>query len=80
VADGGHYITFVKKSVFAQSPLAAEDNEDWFKFDDDDVSVFPAAGLSMLAGGGALLFLILFVSSHRFDYCRRGFVGVHLAV
>jgi len=51
-ADGGHYITLVKKSVFAQSLLAAEDNEDWFKFDDDDVSVFPAAGLSMLVGGG----------------------------
>jgi ubiquitin carboxyl-terminal hydrolase 14 len=51
-ADAGHYIGFVKKSVFASDPLAAEDDEDWYKFDDDKVSVFAAEKLATLDGGG----------------------------
>lgn len=104
-ADSGHYMAFVKKSVFhgppptlytgpaaseagstnAQSeptdpnamdtdntavtststtsvaedtskgkgdPYAYEDDEDWYKFDDDKVSVFPKEKLNTLDGGG----------------------------
>lgn len=70
-ADAGHYMGFVKKSVFhaskhgpgasigdAADPGAAprleldDDDEDWYKFDDDKVSVFPKEKLSTLDGGG----------------------------
>ena len=79
-ADAGHYIGFVKKSVFhapksepgptEASPAASgsmmnisapsggaavgidEDDEDWYKFDDDKVSVFPKEKLGTLDGGG----------------------------
>ncbi|KAG5641931.1 hypothetical protein DXG03_003957 [Asterophora parasitica] len=79
-ADGGHYMGFVKKSVFhasktspsvhptspadtASAGISApsgstlieldEDDEDWYKFDDDKVSIFPKEKLSTLDGGGA---------------------------
>ncbi|KXN85247.1 Ubiquitin carboxyl-terminal hydrolase 6 [Leucoagaricus sp. SymC.cos] len=65
-ADAGHYIAFVKKSVFHSakgktSPVTGatgasveleEDDEDWYKFDDDKVSVFPKDKLATLDGGG----------------------------
>jgi len=63
-ADAGHYIGFVKKSVFHgakapsvddAAPTSAafdEDDEDWYKFDDDKVSVFPKEKLATLDGGG----------------------------
>ncbi|KAJ7585240.1 hypothetical protein C8J56DRAFT_950201 [Mycena floridula] len=92
-ADSGHYIGFVKKSMFrdralpvvtapAATPAADtdvtmadataststsvsspvnpnlngiienDDDEDWFKFDDDKVSVFPKEKLGTLDGGG----------------------------
>ncbi|KAF8174908.1 ubiquitin carboxyl-terminal hydrolase 6 [Pholiota molesta] len=78
-ADAGHYIGFVKKSVFnaynkkkaaaAVTPAegaeestestqtaaeldALEDDEDWYKFDDEKVSVFPKEKLATLDGGG----------------------------
>lgn len=69
-ADSGHYIGFVKKSVFhgskapsldsaAPSTLSLdEDDEDWYKFDDDKVSVFPKEKLGTLDGGGFLNLLI----------------------
>ncbi|KAI0339115.1 cysteine proteinase [Trametopsis cervina] len=61
-ADAGHYMAYVKKSAFhpvSQSSrddnpigaLAAED-EDWYKFDDNKVSIFPVEKLVTLAGGG----------------------------
>ncbi|KAJ7222401.1 hypothetical protein GGX14DRAFT_428633 [Mycena pura] len=53
-ADAGHYIGFVKKSVF-NSPVLGEEtdsDEDWYKFDDDKVSVFPKERLGTLDGGG----------------------------
>ncbi|KAG5636302.1 hypothetical protein DXG03_004836, partial [Asterophora parasitica] len=77
-ADGGHYMGFVKKSVFhasktspsvhptspadtASAGISApsgstlieldEDDEDWYKFDDDKVSIFPKEKLSTLDGG-----------------------------
>ncbi|KAG5653925.1 hypothetical protein H0H81_009282 [Sphagnurus paluster] len=84
-ADGGHYIGFVKKSVFHASKNAAhptapadaaaagisapsgssiieldEDDEDWYKFDDDKVSIFPKEKLSTLEGGGMFYFPCLF--------------------
>jgi ubiquitin carboxyl-terminal hydrolase 14 len=63
-ADAGHYIGFVKKSVFHGAkapptddaapslPSFDEDDEDWYKFDDDKVSVFPKEKLATLDGGG----------------------------
>ncbi|KAI9058743.1 cysteine proteinase [Trametes sanguinea] len=60
-ADAGHYIGFVKKRILHTSPLAPgasagsapdEDDEDWYKFDDDKVSIFPAEKLETLSGGG----------------------------
>ncbi|KAJ3574855.1 hypothetical protein NP233_g1485 [Leucocoprinus birnbaumii] len=65
-ADAGHYIAFVKKSVFhsakgktspvtgatGQSVELDEDDEDWYKFDDDKVSIFPKEKLATLDGGG----------------------------
>jgi ubiquitin carboxyl-terminal hydrolase 14 len=90
-ADSGHYMGFVKKSVFHGPPprlytgptaqgagttnpssdatdsnamdvdsapakkvdeYAHEDDEDWYKFDDDKVSIFPREKLATLDGGG----------------------------
>uniref|UniRef100_A0A8H8CF76 Ubiquitin carboxyl-terminal hydrolase n=1 Tax=Psilocybe cubensis TaxID=181762 RepID=A0A8H8CF76_PSICU len=83
-ADAGHYMGYVKKSVFnaytkkkkveaAPAPSesaegaapaqpseaeltaeldAQEGDEDWYKFDDDKVSVFPQEKLATLDGGG----------------------------
>jgi len=60
-ADAGHYIGFVKKSIFHpraseaagadQRTIDDEDN-DWYKFDDDKVSIFPEEKLATLDGGG----------------------------
>ena len=41
---------FVKKAAI-QADVPAED-EDWYKFDDDKVSVFPKEKLATLDGGG----------------------------
>jgi ubiquitin carboxyl-terminal hydrolase 14 len=54
-ADAGHYIGFVKKNVF--HPGSADDDEDWYKFDDEKVSVFPVEKLPTLEGGGGLFLL-----------------------
>ena len=59
-ADAGHYIGFVKKRALHISsgsgatagPNLEEDDEDWYKFDDDKVSIFPAEKLETLSGGG----------------------------
>lgn len=60
-ADAGHYIGFVKKSVFhpRASQVAGsgektidDDDDDWYKFDDEKVSIFPAEKLATLDGGG----------------------------
>ncbi|KAG6911096.1 hypothetical protein DXG01_004611 [Tephrocybe rancida] len=65
-ADAGHYIGFAKKSVFHASKGSVpaseaagsgslqidEDDEDWYKFDDDKVSIFPKEKLATLDGGG----------------------------
>ncbi|KAJ6539926.1 hypothetical protein B0H10DRAFT_2203739 [Mycena sp. CBHHK59/15] len=53
-ADAGHYIGFVKKSVFHPPKLGEEQesDEDWYKFDDDKVSIFPKDKLTTLDGGG----------------------------
>ncbi|KAJ7161017.1 hypothetical protein C8R46DRAFT_1038198 [Mycena filopes] len=53
-ADAGHYIGFVKKSVFHPPKLGEEQesDEDWYKFDDDKVSIFPKEKLNTLDGGG----------------------------
>ncbi|KAI0830316.1 cysteine proteinase [Trametes gibbosa] len=56
-ADAGHYIGFVKKRALHLLPGRSgaapdEDDEDWYKFDDDKVSLFPAEKLETLSGGG----------------------------
>jgi len=52
-ADAGHYMGFVKKSVFHPTSIDDEDeDEDWYKFDDDKVSIFPKEKLATLDGGG----------------------------
>ena len=73
-ADAGHYIGFVKKSALHPTkPLekAGEklppgfldaDDEDWYKFDDDKVSVFPKDKLGTLDGGGWCFSLLVFSS------------------
>ena len=53
-------MAFVKKSVFhpvshgsgAATGTLDEDDEDWYKFDDEKVSHFPAEKLQTLSGGG----------------------------
>ena len=61
-ADAGHYIGFVKKSVFHPKTSQAtepdqrtidDDDDDWYKFDDEKVSIFPAEKLTTLDGGGS---------------------------
>ncbi|KAH7913651.1 hypothetical protein BJ138DRAFT_1058705 [Hygrophoropsis aurantiaca] len=82
-ADAGHYIGFVKKSVFHGKPAAAassseagssspvvtapafdEDDEDWYKFDDEKVSIFPKEKLNSIDGGGedASAYVLLYKS------------------
>jgi len=47
-ADSGHYIAFVAR----QALTGKEEDQDWIKFDDDKVSVFPVEKLATLDGGG----------------------------
>jgi len=47
-ADAGHYIAFVARRALT----GKEEDQDWIKFDDDKVSVFPAEKLTTLDGGG----------------------------
>ncbi|TCD68576.1 deubiquitinating enzyme [Steccherinum ochraceum] len=57
-ADAGHYMGFVKRSVFhpvshsPTEPGLPDDDEDWYKFDDNKVSIFPKEKLATLDGGG----------------------------
>lgn len=67
-ADAGHYIGYAKKSVFHGRKTSAagslgygedEDDEDWYKFDDEKVSLFPKEKLATLDGGGRYHFPFL---------------------
>ena len=61
-ADAGHYIGFARRSAFhpvahgkaegERGQALDENDEDWYKFDDDKVSIFPAEKLETLSGGG----------------------------
>ncbi len=58
-ADAGHYMAYVKKSVFHPVSHSSgtkgsleDDDDDWYKFDDNKVSVFPKEKLATLDGGG----------------------------
>ena len=60
-ADGGHYIGWVKKDSIdstlsnassSATPNYDEAGDEWYKFDDDKVSVFPKEKLATLDGGG----------------------------
>ncbi|KAK7688677.1 hypothetical protein QCA50_008215 [Cerrena zonata] len=57
-ADAGHYMSYVKRSVFHPisrkpgEPGIPDDDEDWYKFDDNKVSIFPKEKLTTLDGGG----------------------------
>ncbi|KAL5525365.1 UBP6 [Sanghuangporus sanghuang] len=74
-ADSGHYIGFVKKRALIPVSIGMEGgkrekgkldegDEDWFKFDDEKVSIFPAEKLPSLEGGGedASAYLLLYRS------------------
>ena len=67
-ADAGHYIGFVKKSAFHPKASQAtgsdqrtidDDDDDWYKFDDEKVSIFPVEKLATLDGGGSYFPLIV---------------------
>lgn len=67
-ADAGHYIGFVKKSAFHPKASQAtgsdqktidDDDDDWYKFDDEKVSIFPVEKLATLDGGGSYSPLIV---------------------
>ncbi|KAI6167703.1 hypothetical protein EDD17DRAFT_1534319 [Pisolithus thermaeus] len=77
-ADAGHYMGFVKKSVFhggnavngsASRPEQGfdEDDEDWYKFDDDKVSIFPKEKLGTIDGGGGLVEVSALNCAHIFS-------------
>ncbi|QRV83368.1 ubiquitin carboxyl-terminal hydrolase [Ceratobasidium sp. AG-Ba] len=56
-ADGGHYIGWVRKSALEPAGKENEnapegDKEEWYKFDDDKVSVVTREKISTLDGGG----------------------------
>ena len=60
-ADAGHYMGFVKRSVFhpvsytkeGEKNSGLDENDgDWYKFDDNKVSIFPREKLETLSGGG----------------------------
>lgn len=61
-ADAGHYMAYVKKTAFHPVSYSTdptekrgaldEDDEDWYKFDDNKVTPFPGEKLATLAGGG----------------------------
>jgi ubiquitin carboxyl-terminal hydrolase 14 len=58
-ADGGHYMAFVKADHNNQSTASKEkiaetnvDNEDWFVYDDDEVSACKTEDVLKLKGGG----------------------------
>lgn len=69
----------MKKSVFTTSPLQAEKELDWYKFDDDNVSEFSKEMLSTLYGEGTFLLGFCsesFRNSDNFDCCRGQSIGV----
>lgn len=59
-ADGGHYIGWVKKDAIESSysssasskPSYDDPKDEWFKFDDDKVSMVKQDKIGMLDGGG----------------------------
>ncbi|KAI5118721.1 hypothetical protein M0805_004519 [Coniferiporia weirii] len=54
-ADSGHYMGYVRQQALRHSEgeVDFDDTEDdWYKFDDDKVTVFPRDKLSTLDGGG----------------------------
>jgi len=72
-ADAGHYIGFAKKSIFHPRTSQAtgpgqrtidDEDEDWYKFDDEKVSIFPVEKLATLDGGGedASAYVLLYKS------------------
>jgi len=60
-ADGGHYMSWVRKEPRADDVLAPPSTE-WYKFNDDQVSVVPADKLDSLSGGGedSVAYLLLY--------------------
>jgi ubiquitin carboxyl-terminal hydrolase 14 len=52
-----------------ENPEAIEQDEDWYKFDDDKVSVFPAEKLATLDGGGKLACVYVASVETKVTYC-----------
>ncbi|EJD49351.1 cysteine proteinase [Auricularia subglabra TFB-10046 SS5] len=64
-ADGGHYIAFVRRDAFesvAPGEEKPEGEEEWFKFDDEKVSVVNRDRIVALEGGGedAVAYVLLY--------------------
>ena len=52
-ADAGHYMSWVRKSaVDPPSDSLDAPSQDWYKFDDDKVTIVPPEKIEMLYGGG----------------------------
>lgn len=61
----------MKKSVFHKPGDGFdEDDEDWYKFDDDKVSVFPKEKLGTLDGGGTCMSNYLEMRTDGILLCR----------
>ena len=73
-ADGGHYIGWVKKDAIdaattSSSKVDYDDaKEDWYKFDDDKVSVVNKDKILSLDGGGedSTAYILLYRCVSRF--------------
>ncbi|EJD52075.1 cysteine proteinase [Auricularia subglabra TFB-10046 SS5] len=65
-ADGGHYIAFVRRDAFESVAPGEEkpEGEEWFKFDDEKVSVVNRDRIVALEGGGedAVAYVLLYRS------------------
>lgn len=82
-ADSGHYIGYVKRrainfgtEVDSQVP---DDDEEWYKFDDDKVTLFPKDKLNTLDGGGKPEGVII-LRHGLIIFLRRGRVSIRVAV
>jgi ubiquitin carboxyl-terminal hydrolase 14 len=51
-ADGGHYMSWVKAEHHTHASTTEEEHDDWFVFDDDEVSPCKTEDILKLKGGG----------------------------
>ena len=83
-ADSGHYIAYVKRRAIkfgteANAQDLPDDDDEWYKFDDDKVSLFPKDKLNTLDGGGKFEDALGVEYELTFS-CRRGCIRICPAV